>query len=132
MTKQELLTRLAMECATWKESVSAVESIACAHWKSGVSYGITLQDWLAERERLINKPSWEDAPEGATHLALDGTIPGVSSCASWYFYIGEPAAGNHLWLPIRGSEVAGLQGAREAIAIPAGYDWKQSLEERPV
>lgn len=120
MTKQELLTKLAMECATWKEAAGVA-------W-SGIAgpdllANITKQDWLAERERLLNKPDWARAPKWATHLALD------ESLAQWRWHFKEPILLKDWaeWVDSTRSTHASC-----AIDIPAGYDWKQSLEERPV
>ncbi|WP_027705960.1 hypothetical protein [Zymobacter palmae] len=118
MTRQELLTRLAAECETWPEALNL-----SMVFKDMFAYGSFLQqDWLAERKRLLNKPSWKDAPESATHLALDD----ISHRKWWFFYTEKPVKWPDMWM---GDLLIG--GEREAIAIPAGYDWRNSLEERP-
>lgn len=114
MTKQELLTKLAIECATWSEAIGI-----CG--RAGAESGLMREDWLAERERLINKPSWKDALECATHLemACDGL---------WWFFDNNPRGISFLYIL---NNQDSFQVASKAIAIPAGYDWKKSLEERP-
>lgn len=133
MTRQELLTRLATECATWDEAISqALSNEWFLHYTQGWTElrnnifatgvkGIFVTDWLAERERLLNKPSWKDAPDDATHLAID-------SDKEWFFYSEEPTRTAQMWWP---EKIAG-SFAGMAIAIPAGYDWRESLEARPV
>lgn len=129
MTKQELLTKLAMECATWDEVANKSDvvfrrspkdnELTCRFW---VAADVTNQEWLAERERLLNKPSWKDAPKEATHLAMD------SNGVHW-FYNALPYPSTKSW-KIDGIGNYGWE-AGSAIAIPAGYDWRDSLEERP-
>nr|WP_299241483.1 hypothetical protein [uncultured Halomonas sp.] len=125
-----MLTKLAMQLAEWPVGTAL-------DWPDYVAEGwlqvrsmlvpsgdetdacITKQNWLAERKRLINKPSWKDAPEWATHLMQ-------ASCSYWY------------WVANPGErfERVGTWGADRSAragkgAIPAGHDWRQTLERRP-
>lgn len=125
MTKQELLTRLAKECATWEESISILDNIACSYWVRGIPYGITMSDWLAERERLLNKPQWRYAPRNACALVFDDFTKQWEWCYSTPALF-KMASGGETWL-----KTDYTLFASEAIAIPAGYDWRESLEERP-
>lgn len=129
MTKQELLTKLATECKTWKEAVQYAQCIAAScniTCKAGES-AITKQYWLAERERLLNKPGWTGVPEEVTHKAMDAD-------GRHHFFIGEPHQGavRLEWFPEPVSDGGWVYRAGKAIAIPAGYDWRDSLEVRPV
>lgn len=124
MTKQELLTKLATECATWGECL-------VAHEFAGTCTGFMREDWLAERERLLNKPSWKDAPDGAAGVMME-----KDGC--WYFYNNYAKDAEVVCYPERGvfeclrvDDRAMTWSAGKAIAIPAGYDWRESLEERP-
>ena len=74
MNREELLTKLAMELAEWPKSAQEAKgSLPHGFYlRTGDVYYPTSEaggfffsrkQWLAERERLINKPSWDDAPE---------------------------------------------------------------------
>lgn len=131
MTRQELLTELATECKTWDEAISQALSHEWFlrytqgwtelrnHLFTGIFSGIFVTDWLAERERLLNKPSWDGAPVGSTHLAMgkDGV---------WFVYTSKPYSKGDAWVCSRW-----CKQIQKAIAIPAGYNWRESLEERP-
>lgn len=123
MTKQELLTKLAIECATWADALA----MRWKFLKEAVTVAVSKEEWLAERERLLNKPSWTDVPEEVTHKAMDAD-------GRHHFFIGEPHQGavRLEWFPEPVSDGGWAYRAGKAIAIPAGYDWKESLEERPL
>lgn len=120
MTKQEVLTKLAIECATWGDVVLKVPELSWHVERELLRF--TKQDWLAERERLLNKPSWKDAPMDATHLAMDDD-------GAHCFFDCEPVKAVSSWMP---DNDGATWPTSYAIAIPAGYDWRDSLEERPV
>lgn len=119
MTKQDMLTKLAIECATWGDVVLKVPELSWHVERELLRF--TKQDWLAERERLLNKPSWDDAPSWATHLGTTGKYWHwlINACRddrvkSYFYYVADKS-----------------QVSNKIISIPAGYDWKESLEERP-
>lgn len=59
------------------------------------------------------KPDWKDAPEWATHLAME-------SDGAWFWFEGEPyAAFDGSWC-----------GTKATVGCP-NRDWKESLEARP-
>lgn len=61
------------------------------------------------------KPSWDDAPEWATHLAMDRN-------GEWTWFEAAPVSNVAGWLPTYGRfQLAGL----------AGDDWQSTLEPRP-
>ena len=72
----------------------------------------------AERERLLNKPSWNEAPDEAVALAIDAD-------GEWVFYESRPTSGQFSWCNAQPISIS------YAVRIPAGYDWKESLEFRP-
>lgn len=58
MTKQELLTKLATECATWHEVFPVVRSVISQDrilFKAEGDGVISHREWLAEREQLLKK-----------------------------------------------------------------------------
>lgn len=116
MNKQELLTKLAIECESWQETQRPSSELRFLI----EAFQISQKDWLAERKRLLNKPSWDNAPDVATHLAMD-------SDGCHFFYNGIPNRQYMAWHI--GNGKFGW-AASIAIAVPAGYDWRDSLEER--
>ena len=126
MTKQELLTKLAIDCATWADAMDAVVLLACGSGRRCASYGIAKQDWLAERERLLNL-QWDGVPK-RYKLAV------IHANGKRWFFVNLPRLCEE-W----GSwELADGDGYHDywedenpPLAIPAGYDWRNSLEERP-
>lgn len=121
MTKQELLTKMAIECSTWDDAGSMLVHYQCITENGFTIYnGLSKQEWLAERERFLNKPTWDNSSIESRYLAMDRD-------GWWFFYEEIPNRGENDWLFGSISE----WGADGAIAIPAGYDWRDSLEERP-
>lgn len=124
MTKQELLTRLAMECATWDLAVELCTKIEFTCLKRGKAFNagsLREHEWLAERDRILDKPILDNAPEGVTCMAMD-------KVGQWTFFNKKPTRSDTQWLP---ESPTAWQVAGFAYAIPAGYDWRESLEERP-
>lgn len=109
MDRQEILTNLAMEMAEWPEQMSYIN-------------GFCEEEWLAERERLIGKPSWDDAPVWANWLAQDHK-------GHWWWLDSRP------FMMITASEWQIISGTIKCIAsygaTPAGHDWRHTLEKRP-
>ena len=79
---------------------------------------ITIEQWLAHRAELQNKPSWKDAPEWAIELAQD-------SDGKWFFYADTPTAGQVSWR-VEGTGDNELSGKGEILG-----DWRDTLEKRP-
>lgn len=130
MNRDKLLTKLAMELAEWPmDSRHARRAMPGVVWfeieattlaaPDDGREGITERHWLAERARLINKPSWDDAPERAEWLAQDGD-------GEWFWYLSKPESNNALW---QGPAILGLPPIQGA--LPAGHDWRATLEKRP-
>jgi len=138
MNRGELLTKLAMELAEWPSQPKEIfdwaehkgfrgarlegsSGVILAVEVDGVT--ITRSEYLAERKRLINKPSWEGAPGWADWLAQNETAE------LWCWFSEEPketvSMGKGCW------QVSGLSGLASRGAIPAGHDWRQTLERRP-
>ena len=120
--RDELLTKLATECATWEDVERSADFIDHSETVVFPAY-ITKDDWLSERERLLNKPDWPDSKRWKRR-ALDRS-------GEWHFYKAEPKLGGSLdiWWLVGGADDF-LYGGKE-IAVPAGCDWRESLEERP-
>ncbi len=139
MNRQELLTKLAMELAQWPEypALANPDGMKIRGWRweplglptewMVVEHGgfrsdcgvITRADYLAERERLINKPSWGDAPKWASHLIQDPS-------GTWYW-----ARNIHSLLGGMGSWESDKAARAATGHIPAGHDWRETLELRP-
>ena len=136
MKREELLEKLAMEVGhfpTWPHTPNTDYPELPGSWcwqfdgagEASIRHSehniITRQDWLAERERLINKPGWSKAPEWAQWLAQDED-------GSWCFYKVRPSMDCDIW-----GEEARHDEYVEACngCLPAGRDWRQTLEQRP-
>ena len=116
IARDELLTKLAAECATWDEAADcAIEEMR----KATDIPLITKKEWIAERERLLNKPVWPDDKEWKWRAMDKG--------GKWYFYKVEPLAGMVFYIFYSDDD---FLHAGTAYKIPAGYDWRESLEER--
>lgn len=130
MTKQELLTKLATECKTWGDAVEMGTKIefACLMGGKAFNVGSLLEhEWLAERERLLNL-QWEGVPKRYKFVATHAD-------GQRWFFVNPP----RLWEERGSWELAYgdnygdyWEDENPPIAIPAGHDWKQSLETRPV
>lgn len=127
ITRKELLTKIAAECATWDEANSIAVHSECLRDNQQEGYpGFSKEEWLAERKRLINKPSWENSPEWAQYLAMDKN-------GDWVFYESRQLSPDYCeWYIEDGHDVDHdiYELASRAIFVPAGYDWKETLEHR--
>lgn len=136
MNRDELITRLAMELAEWPGG-TALEwpDYVAKGWvevgsmlaPTGDEHGacITKQNYLAERERLINKPSWErvlSAAPWAGYLVQTGD-------GWWHAFDAYPRIYRATWLMGEAGKIS--QGICKG-ALPAGHDWRNTLEQRPV
>ena len=125
ITRNELLTKLAIECATWDEANSiAVHSKCLKDNQQEGCPGFSKEEWIAERERLLNKPDWPDAKELKWRAMDEGGL--------YCFFSVMPVATPHCneWLFGEKDVECLLLESIKAIAIPEGYDWRKSLEER--
>ena len=80
---------------------------------------ITIDQWLARRAELQNKPSWKGAPEWATHLAQ-------ASVGNWFFFSGEPYPRETAWRILESMQAISLNWKGEVLG-----DWRDTLEKRP-
>lgn len=83
----------------------------------------TLDQWLARRAELQNKPSWKDAPEWACYL-------GQSDEGAWHWFDGEPEINEvhdsgEFWNAPGYTAITDQRG--EVLG-----DWRDTLERRPV
>ncbi|APC45967.1 hypothetical protein QHH_55 [Halomonas phage QHHSV-1] len=112
-SRDELLTSLAMEVAptTWAPTAeSRIYSGERLYWN----------EYQLRRDELINKPSWDDAPEWAQWLAQD-------SYGGWWWYDQKPVSSDH-----DGSfDAPGQLSETSEGAVPAGHGWRETLEARP-
>lgn len=130
MKREGLLTKLAMGLPEWPDGEVRNPPKAFGEFRK-YPFGnnewslliqgelFTQECWLDKRRRLINKPSWDDAPEGAQWLAQD-------SNGDWYWYKTKPARILGVWA----GRVVKLRPTAVG-AIPAGHDWRATLEQRP-
>lgn len=80
----------------------------------------THDQWLAERARLQNKPSWEDVPTQYSWY-------GQNASGKWDCFEYEPFANEHVncW-DYESGDALGLQNFGEVLG-----DWRDTLERRP-
>ena len=76
---------------------------------------ITIDQWLARRAELQNKPSWEDAPGWAEWLAQDED-------GEWKWLAGLPGKYVDGWTAVK------IKGCCKGSALG---DWRDTLEKRP-
>ena len=76
---------------------------------------ITIDQWLARRAELQNKPSWSDAPEWAEWLAQDED-------GEWKWIAGLPGKYVDCWTAVK------IKGHCKGLALD---DWRDTLEKRP-
>ena len=126
MNNETDLDWLARNHHTWPSKADAVVSTGWKCMKAGepdyirVNLGkeITKDQWLSRRAELQNKPSWEEAPVWATHLAQNGR-------GQWWFMLnGKQIDDDRRYF---GSD-------RSTIAVAKGEvlgDWRDTLEKRP-
>ncbi|MFC7091932.1 hypothetical protein ACFQH5_20530, partial [Halomonas salifodinae] len=112
---QDALTKLAMELAAWPSD---------GREKVTPQGRVNEKMWLQRRAELINKPSWDDAPEWAEWLAQDED-------GSWWFFNGRPKLAADFWY--HGDHKEDPRFGKKALngGLPAGHDWRQTLERRP-
>ncbi|MGL4752201.1 MAG: DUF3310 domain-containing protein [Aeromonadaceae bacterium] len=77
----------------------------------------TLDQWLARRAELQNKPSWKDAPEWAQWLAHDAR-------GYWWWHSDEPTKMSSLCYSGGGKHMMQCKGHILG-------DWRDTLEKRP-
>ena len=80
---------------------------------------ITIDQWLARRAELQNKPSWEDAPEWVGWLAQDKS-------GAWWFFRCHPKAMSEGW----DSDSSAYHHSSWVDGEALG-DWRDTLEKRP-
>jgi hypothetical protein len=73
----------------------------------------------SERERLQNKPSWNEAPEWAEWLAQD-------SDGEWFWFIDRPVIYKFTFQPVKSPQGIQLASKGEVLG-----DWRDTLESRP-
>jgi hypothetical protein len=115
MNRDELLDKLAMDHAPseWGDATTWTYDEHQFGWN----------EYQLRRTKLINKPSWDDAPEWAQWLAQDKD-------GEWCFYPEKPEQSGTMWIndePKNGIWVDVHCTGR----IPAGQDWRETLEPRP-
>ena len=82
-------------------------------------------DYLQRRAEVINRPSWNDAPEWAQWLAQDGD-------GDWWWYecpIEVDDLDEEEWVEEHG--VDGRLVRATSGTTPSGHDWRDTLEPRP-
>lgn len=111
--RHDLLTKLAMEHAPdeWGDAATWTYDERQFGWN----------EYQLRRTELINRPSWDDAPEWAQWLAQD-----VSGRWMWYGDEPSPVYDAEEWQPESGKFFTASSGA-----VPAGHDWRDTLEPRP-
>ena len=85
---------------------------------------ITIDQWLARRAELQNKPSWADAPEWAEWLAKDS--PDKDEESAWWWYADKPVAMKNTWQV----STDGRAWMVASCHCDLG-DWRDTLEKRP-
>lgn len=132
MNRDELLYKLAMELGEYPHSCK--DPLPDGFYFFGPHVGtraaeviITEKDWLQRRTELINKPSWDDAPEWAEYLVQ------APKSKDWFWVWGripktmtEGGHGLNSWL----IDPMSAQHASDG-ETPTGHDWKETLECRP-
>lgn len=126
MNRQELLTKLAMELAEWPTAktlkvrlVDGAGSYLKVPSHSNAPNDFSYEEYLAERERAINKPRWTAAPEWARWLAQDG-----HGRWSWHEYKPLLDREDGAWVS------AGRMAFATPSVMPAGHDWTKTLEPK--
>jgi hypothetical protein len=117
MSRDELLTKVAMEHSPedWGEADTWTYDEHEYGWN----------EYQLRRTELINKPSWDDAPEWAEWLAQDED-------GDWWWYecpIEVDDLDEEEWVEEHG--VDGRLVRATSGTTPAGHDWRDTLEPRP-
>ena len=116
---------LARNVHEWPLFSDKIEGLEIANW-NGVDghvkrvcgeFYYTKDQWLAERARLQNKPSWGDAPKWAMWLAQDED-------GEWSFSTAKHREDEHGYNP--GSKTGEYSNMGEVLG-----DWRDTLERRP-
>lgn len=113
MNRDELLTQMVMEVAPSDWHDAQLER----RYRDDV-FG--WNEYQLRRAELVNKPSWDDAPEWAQWLAQDAD-------GEWRAFKNFPKTGPDHWF----SSERISKGKMSKGTIPAGHDWRQTLEARP-
>jgi len=131
MTRDELLTELAMSLEEWPvrwdgglrdlfPEIGAWNLKSCPPFLHGINAGaIRPSDWNQRRRELINEPDDADAPEWARFKAQDGD-------GRWFWYESAPQWGleeGDVWTVIKGAFKPASSGK-----IPAGHEWRETLK----
>lgn len=137
MTRDELLDKLAMELEGWPLAAcnSGAQFSSYGTWGIDLLGDVVLKhssgdigfnEVLQRRAELINKPSWDDAPEWAEWL-VQGPDGG------WYFTSSVPPAeyDEIAWRDKGYWHRYGKSFFASQGAIPAGHDWRNTLGRRP-
>ena len=77
---------------------------------------ITIDQWLARRAELQNKPSWDAVPNHANWLTQDAAV-------TWLWHSSEPECRNGMWVH---STTKGYAAKGSVLG-----DWRDTLEKRP-
>ena len=116
MNRDELLTKVAMEHSPedWGEADTWTYDEHEYGWN----------EYQLRRTELINKPSWDDAPEWAEWLAQDES-------GEWFWFEApvEMEEEEGEWFEKEGEDGRIDRASRGA--IPAGHNWRDTLEPRP-
>ena len=112
--REETLKRLAIQYKGIKDliynEIQAMEENA-----------ITVWDFMQERDRLLNTPDWDDAPEDADFLTLD-------SYGDYYWHNKEPELAIDGWCPGSGGEGT---YAGSVLAVLKDMGWDKGYIKRP-
>ena len=105
--------------------------------ETAIADGYSLLDSLPEPEPVppgnvpdeelptAPEPDWSDAPDNATHWAVDGYQNASGWWEAW-FYVGEPK----MWQSDMGWDGPKRIHADQVI-LPIGIDWRTTLRKRP-
>lgn len=115
MTRESTLKRLAVQYDRLREIVRNEKEALNSN-------ELTPIDWLRERDRLLNEPTWGDAPDDALYLTLD-------SHGDYYWHNKEPDLACDGWCPGSGGEGT---YAGSVLAVIKGMPWDKGYIKRPV
>lgn len=121
MNRDELLTKLAMELEEWPCKEGLIQVIGDGFFPTAINgdSSFSKDKYLQRRTELINRPSWNDAPEWAKWLAQD-------SSGEFCWHQNKP------WT-LHGKQWDNSGKVKHANYgwIPAGHNWRDTLEPRP-
>lgn len=142
MNRDELLTKLAMELEEWPSAGKADwitpddgsqwygkgmlrfvgEKLIAGDLDAGATEVVAdRKGWLQRRTELINRPSWNDAPQWAQWLAQDED-------GEWWWHQEEPELSHEEGCFDSGGRLESICAGIDDIA---GHDWRDTLEPRP-